>query len=166
MRKQTKLIIFVVLAVTIGVTVFTQLQATQWRNYHIVYNKFEFVAPEKDKRLSDNDLVKAMPVSADFNESMLLYMKRMRRIACTNFPPCKYFLVGTHSIDKKNNRIFALVVEEGQFKGYYLSHADPSFSGLSITKSFFFNDDKNLSDQISRHINDTKERYYSVDRRK
>jgi len=166
MKKQTKIIICLILVVTTCVIVFTHLQTKQWRNFHIVYNKFEFVAPEKEKRLSDNDLAKAMPVSSDFNESMLLYMKRMRRLACTNFPPCQYFLVGTHSIDKKNNRLFALVVEDGMFKGYYLSHLDPSLSSLSITKYFFFSDDKNLSDQISRHINDTKERYYSVDRRK
>ena len=105
MKKQTKLIIFVVLAVTIGVTVFTQLQATQWRNYHIVYNKFEFVAPEKDKRLSDNDLVKAMPVSADFNESMLLYMKRMRRIACTNFHAMPVFSC-RNSLDRQKKQSY------------------------------------------------------------
>lgn len=162
MKKQKILIVVLVIVVASSVAFYKYLQEGQWRNYHLVFSNFEYVEIPENSRFSSRDFLRTIPVSVEFNETVRAYMKSMKRIDSTNFPPCCHFLIGTHLYEKNSKRAFALVTKDDQFLGYYLANPNTNTSDLSISRLFFFNDDKQLSEQMFKHIKQVMQRHLLI----
>jgi len=158
-KEQKILIVGIVIVVAASVALYKCLQVGQWRNYHHVFSNFGYVEIQENSRLSSRDFLRTIPISLEFSETVRAYMKNMKRMDSTNFPPCCHFLIGTHLYDKGNKRAFALVIKDDHFVGYYLANPNPDTSDLSISRLFFFNDDKQLSEKMYNHIQQIKQRF-------